>query len=124
MMNIQEVLLQWDTNFLLKRLLVLMLQVQDSDIEMYSTHIEWITVVSERFIRILKNKIYKYMTSISKNMDINKLPYIVHRYNNIYHKTIKMKPIDVKSNKYIDLIIKIIKSILNLKLSSCKNIEI
>ena len=116
MMNIQEVLLQWDTNFLLKRLLVLMLQVQDSDIEMYSTHIEWITVVSERFIRILKNKIYKYMTSISKNMDINKLPYIVHRYNNIYHKTIKMKPIDVKSNKYIDLITKIIKSILDLKL--------
>ena len=49
-------------------------------------------------------------------MDINKLPYIVYRYNNTYHKTIKMKLIDVKSNKYIDLITKIIKSVLNLKL--------
>ena len=58
------------------------------------------SVVTERFIRNLKNKIYmnkKYMTSISKNAYIDKLDDIVTKYNNTYHNTIKMKPIDVKS---------------------------
>ena len=58
------------------------------------------SVVTERFIRNLKNKIYmnkKYMTSISKNAYIDKLDDIVNKYNNTYHNTIKMKPIDVKS---------------------------
>ena len=41
------------------------------------------------------------MTSISKNLYIDKLDYIVNKYNNTYHTTIKMKPIDVKDNKYI-----------------------
>ena len=69
---------------------------------MYSTHNERKSVVAERFIRTLKNKIYKYMTSISKNVYINKLDDIVNEYNNTYHRTIKMKPIDVKGNTYIN----------------------
>ena len=69
---------------------------------MYSTHNEGKSVVAERFIRTLKSKIYKYMTSISKNVYINKLDNIVNEYNNTYHTTIKMKPIDVKDNTYIN----------------------
>ena len=42
------------------------------------------------------------MTSISKNVHIDKLVDIVNNYNSIYHKTIKMKPVDVKSNTYIN----------------------
>ena len=69
---------------------------------MYSTHNEGKSVVAERFIRTIKSKIYKYMTSISKNVYINKLDDIVNEYNNTYHTTIKMKPIDVKVNTYIN----------------------
>ena len=69
---------------------------------MYSTHNEGKSSVAERFIRTLKNKIYKYMTSISKNVCIDKLDDIVDKYNNRYHSTIKTKPVDVKSNTYID----------------------
>ena len=67
-------------------------------IEIYSTHNE---EKSERFIRTFKNKIYKYMTSISKNVYIDKLDDIVKKYNITYHSTIKMKPVDVKSSTYI-----------------------
>ena len=73
-----------------------------NDIEMYSVHNEEKSVVAERFIRTLKNKIYKYMTAISKNVYINKLDDIVGEYNNTYHRTTKMKPVDVKDNTYID----------------------
>ena len=76
--------------------------LQNDNIEMYLTHDERKTVVTERFIRTLKNKIYKYMTSISKNVYIDKLDDIVNKYNNAYHSTIKMKPVDVKSNTYIN----------------------
>ena len=69
---------------------------------MYSTHSEGKSVVAERFIRTLKSKIYKYMTSISKNMCNDKLDDIVDKYNNTYHTTIKMKPINVKNNTYIN----------------------
>ena len=71
---------------------------------MYSIHNEGKSVVAERFIRTLKTKIYKYMTSISKNVYIDKLDDIVNEYNNTYHRTIKMKPVDVKDNTYIDTI--------------------
>ena len=64
---------------------------QDYDIEMYSTHNERKSVVAERFIRTLKNRIYKYMTSLSKNVYIDKLDDKVNEYNNTYHRTIKMK---------------------------------
>ena len=70
---------------------------------MYSTHNEGKSVVAERFIRTLKNKIYKYMTSISKNLYIDKLDHTVNKYNNTYHTTIKMKPIVVKNNTYINI---------------------
>ena len=69
---------------------------------MYSTHIEGKSVVAERFIRTLKSKIYKYMTSISKNVYIDKLDDIVDEFNNTYYTTIKLKPIDVKDNTYIN----------------------
>ena len=62
---------------------------------MYSTHNEGKSVVAERFIRTLKSTIYKYMTSISKNVYIDKLDDVVDKYNNTYHTTIKMKPIHV-----------------------------
>ena len=83
---------------------------------MYSTNNEGKSVIAERFIRTLKSKIYKYMTSISKNVYINKLYDIVNEYNNTYHTTIKMKPIDVKDNTYINTSKKLIIKILNLKL--------
>ena len=76
--------------------------LKDNDIEMYSKDNEGKSVVAEIFIRTLKTKIYKYMTSISKNMYIDKLDDIVNEYNNTYHRTIKMKPVDVKDNTYID----------------------
>ena len=69
---------------------------------MYSTHNEGKPVVAGRFIRTLKRKIYKSVTSITKNVYINKLDDIVNEYSNTYHTTIKMKPIDVKDNTYIN----------------------
>ena len=69
---------------------------------MYSTNNEGKSVIAEKFIRTLKNKIYKYMTSIPKNVYIDKLDDIVKKYNNTYHTSIKMKPVDVKDNTYID----------------------
>ena len=84
---------------------------------MYSTHNEWKFVVVERFIRTLKKKIYKYMTSVSKNVYIDKLDDIVNKCNNTYHSTIKIKPVDVKSHTHIlTLTKKIIRKIPNLKL--------
>ena len=70
---------------------------------MYSTHSKGKSVVTERFIRTIKSKICKYMTLISKNMYIDKLDDIVNECNNRYHRTIKMKPIDVKDNTYINI---------------------
>ena len=70
---------------------------------MYSTHNEGKSVVAERFIRTLENYIYKYMTSISKNVYINKLKDVVNEYNNTYHRNIKMNHIDVKDNKHINI---------------------
>ena len=49
------------------------LQLQDNNIEMYSTHNEGKSVVTERFIRTLKNKIYKYLTAISMLILINQM---------------------------------------------------
>ena len=76
--------------------------LRDNDIVMYSTHNEGKSVVAERFIRTLKSKICKYMISISKNVYVNKLDDIVNEYNNTYHTTIKMKPIDVKDSSFIN----------------------
>ena len=69
---------------------------------MYLIHIEGKSVATERFIRTLKTKIYKYMTLISKTLYIDKLDDTVNKYRNTYQRTIKMKPVDVKDNTYID----------------------
>ena len=69
---------------------------------MYSTHNEAKSVLAERFIRTLKNKNYKYMTLILKIVHIHKLDDIVNSYNNTYHRTIKMKPLNVKQSTYIN----------------------
>ena len=74
------------------------------------------SVVAERFIRTLKSEIYKYITSISKNVHIDKLNVIVNKYNNTYHTTIKMKLLMLKITHILILIRKLIIKILNLKL--------
>ena len=56
--------------------------LKDNDTEMHSTHNEGKSVVVERFTRNLKTKIYRYMTSISKNVYIERLDDIVNEYNN------------------------------------------
>ena len=76
--------------------------LRDNDIEIYLVHNEEKYVVAERFIRTLITKIYKYMSSISKKVYIDKLDDIVGEYNNAHHRAIKMKPVDVKDNTYID----------------------
>ena len=65
---------------------------------MYSTYNEVKSVVAERFIRTLKTKIYKHMTAVSKIVYFDVLNDIVDKYHNTYHKIIKVKTIDVKSN--------------------------
>ena len=76
--------------------------LEKNNIAMYLIHNEGRSIVVERFIRTLKNKIYKHMTAVSKNVYIDKLDDIVNEYNNAYHRTIKTKPLDVKDNTYID----------------------
>ena len=66
---------------------------------MYSTYNEEKSVVAERFIRSLKNKIFKHMTAVSENVYFNVLDDIV---NNTFHKTIKKNPLDVKSDSYAE----------------------
>ena len=76
-----------------------------NEIIMYSTFNEGKSVVAERFIRTLKNKLYKHMTATGKNVYYDVLDDIVNRYNNTKHSTIKMKPKDVKNGNnrmYID----------------------
>ena len=73
-----------------------------NNIEMYSTYNEGKSVLAERFIRTLKNKIFKHRTTISKNVYIDVLNDLVNKYNNTIHKTIKMKPIDVTNNSYAE----------------------
>ena len=76
--------------------------LKDNGISMYSTYNEGKSVVAERFIRTLKNKIYKHMTAISKNVYFAVLDDTVDEYNNTYHKTIKMEPIDVGDNSFAE----------------------
>ena len=67
--------------------------LKDNDIKMYSIHNKGKSVVAERFIRII---------IVSKNVYIDKLDDMVGEYNNTYHRTIKVKPVDVKDNTFID----------------------
>ena len=76
--------------------------LKDNDISLYSTHNKGKSVVAGRFTKTLKSKTYKHMTAISKNVYFNVLNNIVDKYNNTYHRTIKMKPIDVKSDSFAE----------------------
>ena len=78
--------------------------LKHNDIEIYSTFNEGKTVIAERFIKTLKNKIYKHMTFIGKNVYFNVLDDIVKNYNNTIHSSIKMKPKDVKNNNLTEYI--------------------
>ena len=69
---------------------------------MFSKHNKGKSVIAERFIRTLKNKIYKYMISISKEVYTDKLDDVVNKYNKTYHRTIRMKIVDAKSSTYIN----------------------
>ena len=86
------------------------------NIEMYSTQNGGKSVFAERFMRILKNKIYFYKTSVSKIVCIDKLDDIVHAYNNTYDTAIRLKPNDVKSGTYIKFVVEIMRKIRNVKL--------
>ena len=76
--------------------------LKTNNIEMYSACNEKKSAVAERFIRTLKNKIFKHMTTISKNIYFDVLDDIVNIYNNTVHRTIKMKPIDVTDDFYAE----------------------
>ena len=73
-----------------------------NNIEMYSTFNEGKSVVAERFMRTLKNKIFKHMIGISKNVYVDVLDDIVNKYNNTIHRTIEMKPSDVKDDSFAE----------------------
>ena len=76
--------------------------LKTKNIEMYSIYNEGKSVAAERFIRTLKNSIFKHMTAVSKNVYFDVLDDIVRKYNNTVHRSIKMKPIDVTSNSYAE----------------------
>ena len=78
------------------------LWLEKNNKKMHSAYNEGKSVVAERFVRTLKNEIYEYMTSISKNMYIDELGDIVKKYNNTYHRAIKMKSVNVKGDTYIN----------------------
>ena len=75
--------------------------LKDNDNEMYRIHDKRKFVVAARFIKTLKTKMYKCMTSVSKNAYVDKLDDMVSEYNNIYNRTTKMKPVVVKDNTYV-----------------------
>ena len=72
------------------------------NIEIFSTYKEEKSVVAEKFIRTMKNKIFKHMTAISKNVYFDVLDDIANKYNNTVHRTMKIKPIDVTSDSYAE----------------------
>ena len=102
--------------------------LRDNDIEIYSIHNKGKSVAAERFIRTLKNKIFKHMAAISKNVCFDVLNDIVNKYNKTVHRTIKMKPIDVKDNTYLDFTKEVndkdpkFKVGDHVRISKCKNI--
>ena len=69
---------------------------------MYSTYNEGKSVAAERFIRTLKNKIFKHMTAIQQNIYFDVLSDIVDQYNNTVHRTIEMKPIEDADDSYAE----------------------
>ena len=82
---------------------------------MHSTYNEGKSIAAERFIRALKNKIYKHMTAISKNVYFDVLNDIAYECNNTYHRTIKMTPIVLEMILLLNIMKNLVKKILNLK---------
>ena len=82
---------------------------------MYSIHNEGKSVLAERFIKTLKNKIYKHMTTVGKNVNFIVLDDIVTKYNNTYHSSIKMKPKDVTDSVFVEYNEEFNKKVLKLK---------
>ena len=78
--------------------------LKSNDISMYSTYNEGKSVVDERFIKTVKNKLYKHMTAILKNVYYDVLDDIVKKYNNMWHSTIKMKPKDVGDDNFAEYV--------------------
>ena len=96
--------------------------LEKNGMEMYSAHNEGKSVIGERFIRTLKNKICKYMTSVSKIVYVDKLNDILNKHNNTYHNIIKMKPADV-SDTYIEFSKQINNKDLNFQISDTVRIS-
>ena len=67
---------------------------------MYSTYNAGNSVVAERIIRTLKNRIFKHMTAVSKNVYFYVLYDVGNKYNNAVHKTMKIKPVELASHSY------------------------
>ena len=76
--------------------------LQNNDVEINSTLNKVKSIVAERFIRNLRNKIYRYITSISQNAYIDKLDDIANKYKNTNYSTIKMKPVNLKLSTFFD----------------------
>ena len=74
--------------------------MEDNNIETYSTYNKGKSVVAEGFIRFLKNKIFKHMLAVSKNVYFNVLYDIIDKYHKTFHWTTQMKPRNVKSDSY------------------------
>ena len=95
---------------------------------MYSTHNEGKSVVAERFIKTLKNEIYKHMTTVGKNGYFNVLDDTLDKYKDTYHSSIKMKPKDVTNDSFAEYNEKFNKKDHKFKIgdhariSKCKNI--
>ena len=77
-------------------------EIYNNNTEMYSTHNEGKSVVAERFIKTLKNKVYKHMNYIGKNVYFNVLDDIVRKYNSTVHSSIKIKPKNVTDDSFIE----------------------
>ena len=76
--------------------------MHDNSNQIYLASIEGESVVAERFIKTYKNKIYKHMTEVLKNLYISKVDEIDGKYNNTYHRTNQVKPANFVSDMYIE----------------------
>ena len=89
----------WSRQWILQFSLLIL---KDDNIEIYSAYNEGKSVVAERFIKTLKNKIFKHITAVSKKVYFDGLDDIVNKCSNTVHSTIKMEPIDVESDSYAE----------------------
>ena len=97
--------------------------LQDNDIKIYSIHNKGKFVIADRYIRNLTNIIYKHKATESKIVYIGKLVDTIHKYNNTYHRTIKMNPNDINKSTYIDFSIENDEKYLKFKVGDCVRIS-